>query len=114
MPAGFGLGDVLDMKAEGRSHHAQGVFGIELRGHRLPMTTSLPMQAVDQAAQDHRLAGADLAGDDDEAFVARHAVLQIGLGAAVLLAAEVESGVGVELEGLAAQPVEGFVHGWPT
>ena len=57
------------------------------------------------------LAGADFAGDDDEAFVARDAVLQVGLGAPVLLAAEEEVGVGVELERLARQPVERFVHG---
>jgi hypothetical protein len=68
------------------------------------------VQSLDQAPQHHRLAGADLAGDDDEALVARDAVLEVGLGAPVLLAREVELRVGVELEGLAAQPVEGLVH----
>ena len=107
----LGLRRVLDVDAERRADHAQRVFGAELRGDQVADDDIAAVQAVDQRAQHRRLAGADLAGDDDEPLVARHAVLEIGAGAAVLLAAEVEAGVGVELERLAAQPVEAFVHG---
>ena len=69
------------------------------------------VQAVEQAAQHGGLAGTNFAGDDDEAIIAQHAVLQVGLGTAMLLAAEVEVGVWVELERLASQPVKRFVHG---
>ncbi len=68
------------------------------------------LETVEQAAQHRRLAGTDLAGDDDEAFVARDAVLEVRFGAPVLLAAEEEVRVGIELERVAAQAVEGFVH----
>ena len=107
----FCLRNVFDMKAKRRPHHAQCVFGAKLGGDELPDHDVAAMQAIDQRAQNRRLASADLAGDDDETFVARHTVFEIGLGAAVLLASEIKAGVGIELERFARQSIERFVHG---
>ena len=70
----------------------------------------LRIQLGQQAAHHRRLARADIAGDDDEALVLVHAVLEIGHRAPVLPAAEVERRIGIELKGLVGEPVEGFVH----
>ena len=77
---------------------------------RLPATTCSGSSLLEQAAHHRRLAGADLAGDDDEAFVLVQAVFEVRHRAPVLPAAEEERRVGIELEGLAGEPVEGFVH----
>ena len=106
-----GLGDILHADAEGRTHHAQGVLGVELGAHQIGRGDEVGVHALQQAAHDGGLASADLASDDNEAFAAQQAVFQVGLGAAVLLAAEVEARVRVELKGLAGKPVEAFVHG---
>ncbi len=74
--------------------------------------TTFPGSSLRQeAAHDRGLAGADLAGHHDEAFVLMQAVLEIRHRAPVLAAPEVERGIRVELEGLVGQAVEGFVHG---
>jgi hypothetical protein len=87
------------------------VFSAQLGGDQVPGDHVAAVQAFYQRPQHHGLAGADFTRDDDETLVARNAVLQVGLGTPVLLAGEVEIGVGVELEGLAGQAIEGFVHG---
>ena len=77
----------------------------------LPITMLPRLQAVEQAAQQRGLARTDLAGDDDKAVVAQHAVVQIGLGAPVLLAAEIEiPGSGLSWNGCSSDR-KGFVHG---
>ena len=64
------------------------------------------IELLEEAADDRRLAGADFAGDDDEAFALVEPVLQICKRALVPAAAEEERRIGVELKGLAGQPVE--------
>ena len=68
-------------------------------------------QSFDECPQHRGLARANFTGDDDETFVARHAVFKVGLGTAVLFAAEVKIRIGVELKGLAVQAIKRFVHG---
>ncbi len=51
-----------------------------------------------------------VSGDHDEAFVLVQPVFEIRHGPPVLAAAEVESRVRVELEGLSGQSVKGLVH----
>lgn len=106
----LGLGRILDAHTEGRADHAQRVFGIELGRHDIADDDIAAVQAVQQPTQQRGLAGTDLAGDDDETVIAQHAIVKVGLGPAVLLATEVEVGIRAELEGLAAQPVKGFIH----
>jgi hypothetical protein len=89
-----GLGNIFHAHPECCANHAQGVFGVELGADQIGSRDRVGVHAVEQAPHDGGLAGADLAGDDDEAFVAQQAVLQVGLGAPVLLAAEVEAGSG--------------------
>ena len=67
-------------------------------------TSSVAVELLEQAAHDRRLAGADLAGDDDEAFALIDAVLQIGERALVAAAAEVERGSGLSWNGLPVSP----------
>ena len=105
-----GLVDVLRLQAERRGDEAQHVLGVELRADELRRDDLARVELVEQAAHDRRLAGADLAGDDDEAFVLVQPVLEVCDGAPVLPAAEVERRIGIELERLAGQAVEGFVH----
>ena len=102
--------DVLRAQAERRCHQAQRVFRVELRADEVAGDHLLRVELVEQAAHDRGLAGADVAGDDDESFVLVQAVLEVGHGAPVLPAAEVERRVRIELEGLARESVEGFVH----
>ena len=105
-----GLFDVLRAQAERRCHEAQRVFRVELRADEVAGDHLLRIELVEQAAHDRRLAGTHVAGDDDEPFVLVHAVLEIRHRAPVLPAAEEERRIRVELEGLAGEPVEGFVH----
>ena len=107
----LGLGQVLDADAKGSADQAQGVFGVELGRDEVTDHHLAAAQAFQQAAQQRRLAGANLTGDDDETIIAQYAIVEIGLGAPVLLAAEIEIWIRVELERLAGQTVEGFVHG---
>ena len=105
-----GFGDVLGAQAKCGTNQPQGVVGIELRADQLGGDDFLGIQTLQQAPYDGRFSGADLTGNDDEAFILVHAVLKVGLGTAVLLAPEIEIGVRVELERLAGQAVIGFVH----
>ena len=79
-----------------RRHHAVGI------------------QAFEQITHDGGFAGTHFASDDNEAFATRDSVHQIRTRAAMLLAAEIELGIGIELERLSAQPVESFVHDLET
>ena len=107
----IGLRHVARSHAESRTDHAQGVFGIQLGADQLGGHHLAGVQALEQAPNDRGLAGADFARDDDEALVAEHAVLEVSLGALMLLAAEIKGRIGVELKRLARQPIVGFVHG---
>ncbi len=103
-----------DADAEGLGHRAQQVVGLELRADDLRGDDHLRVEFLQQRAHERGLAGADLAGDDEEALALVDAVLQVRVRALVPLAAEVEGRVGTELEGLARQAVEVFVHAVPT
>ena len=105
-----GLARALVRQAEGRHHHAQGVVRVEVgvddvRGHDL-----VGGQPVEQVAHQRGFTGTDFAGDDDEAFALRQAVLEVGHGALVALAAEEEVRVGTQLEGFGGEFVVGLVH----
>ena len=70
-------------------------------------------RAVDrghQMADQGRLAGADLAGDDDEALALGEAVAEIGHRLAVRAAVEPEARIGGQLEGLSGEAVTIGVH----
>jgi hypothetical protein len=77
-----------------------------MRTHDLCGNDLLRIELLEQAAHDRCLAGADFAGDNDEAFALIEPVLEIGKRALVPAAAEEERGIRVELEGLAGQPIE--------
>ena len=106
----IGLARTLGAHAEGGGDHRKNVFGIELGADQVRRLHTLGVKAFQQVAHDGGLAGADIAGDDDEAFVLVHAVLEVGHGAAMLLAAEIELRIGIELERLAGQAIEGLIH----
>src|SRR3546814_17907669 len=56
------------------------------------------------------LAGADIAGDDDEALALRQAIAQIGHCLPVRAAFEIESGIGRQLERASGEAIELIVH----
>src|SRR5262249_42905804 len=98
---------------EGDGDGTQQILRIELRGHQLRGDQPAGIDLFQQASHQRRLAGADLASDDDEAFALVDAVLQVGEGALVAAASVEERRIGVELEGLAGEPEESLVHAWP-
>ena len=59
---------------------------------------------------ERRLAGADFTRNDDEAFTLRQTISEIGQSLAVRDRAEVEFGIGRELEWFAAQAIEIVEH----
>ena len=83
---------------------AQQVVGLELRADDLRGHDGLAIELLEQRAHQRGLAGADLAGDDDEALALVDAVLQVRQRAAVALAAEVEAGSGLSWNGLPERP----------
>ena len=105
-----GLVERLHRQPERHGDRAQHVLGVELRADELRCDDLRWIELLEQAAHDRRLAGADIAGDDDEPFALVQTVLEIGEGALVAAAAEVERRIGIELERLAGQPEKGFVH----
>ena len=68
------------------------------------------VELLEQRAADRRLAGADVAGEDDEAFRAADRLQQAGDGLVVRLAAVEEARVGREREGRLYEAVELLVH----
>ena len=93
---------VADFGAELEGDRAQQVFGIERRV-RQPDRDGRRGQAVEQHAQQHRLAGADLAGDLDDAFVVVQRVFERGERVAALSA-------GKEVAGRRRDPEGRFVQ----
>ena len=98
-------------QAEIGHHQAQQVVAGHLRGddarHDVGAAVELRPELLDQ----RRLAGADLAGDDDEAFLLRQPVDQMRDRAAVAAGAEEEPAVGGQLERDAGEVVKFLVHG---
>ena len=98
----FGLRDIFNPHTKCSSHHAQGVFGVQLRGNKVGGYDFVGVQAGEQATHNGSLAGPDLTSNDDETFISLHTVLEVGLGPPVLFAAEIETRIRVELKRLAA------------
>ena len=92
---------------------AQQVVARDLRGDdagdRIGVAVELRPELLDQRG----LAGADLAGDDDEALLLRQPVDQVRDRPAVPAGAEEEPAVGRQLERDAGEIVEVLVHGDP-
>ena len=70
-----GLVDRLDRQPERGTDRAQHVVGVELGADELRRDELSRVELLEQAAHDRRLAGADLAGDDDEALALVEPVL---------------------------------------
>jgi hypothetical protein len=85
------LGQAFVLQAERGGDAAQGVFGVELGRHQLRRDQVLRVELAEQVAHQRGLAGADLAGDDDEALAQRQAVVQIRHRPLVPLGPEEES-----------------------
>ena len=83
---------------------------VELAGDDLRHGQLLRVDRAHQVRDQRRLARADLAGDDDEAFALGEAVAEVGQRLAVRDAAEIERRIGRELEGLSRQAVEIVEH----
>jgi hypothetical protein len=105
-----GLARAFVRQAEGRDHHAQRVVRIQVGVDDVGGDDLVGGQAVEQVAHQRGLAGTDFAGDDDEALALRQAVLEVGHGALVALAAEEEVRIGAQLEGLGGKSVVSLVH----
>src|SRR5215469_3511293 len=106
-----GLVDAAGVDAEGGGDHAQRVVGLDLGGDELGGEELGGIELGEEMADEGGLAGADLAGDDDEALALVQAVLQIGDSLLMAGGAKEEARVGAELERLAAQLVEVVIHG---
>src|SRR6185369_5666617 len=84
---------------------------IELRADDLRRDDFRGIELLEQAADDRRLPGADLARDDDEPFALIQPVFEIRERPLMPAAPEEERWVRVELKGLSGKFIEGFVHG---
>jgi len=71
---------------EGGADQPQQVVRLHLRGDELRGDHLLPVQLAEQVAREHGLAGADVAGDDDEPLSLLQPVAQVGHRALVELA----------------------------
>jgi hypothetical protein len=98
------------LQPERGGHAAQRVVGVELGRHQLRGHQVVGLELAKQVAHQRGLAGADFAGDDDEALAERQAVIQIRHRPLVPLGAEEETRVGIELKRLGAKAVIVFVH----
>ena len=74
------------------------IVAAELRGDDLRRRIGLGVELRQQQIDERGLAGADLAGDDDEALALMQPVGQMRHGAGVAGAAEEEARIGRELE----------------
>ena len=74
------LVDAAGFDAEGGGDHAQGVVGLDLGGDELGGEILGGIELGEEMADEGGFAGADLAGDDDEALALVEAVLEIGDG----------------------------------
>ena len=105
-----GLAKILGAYAERRSNHAQGVVRVELRADEMRRNHLGRIELAEQSAHDRGLAGTNLARYDNETFILMESVFEISRRPPMLLAAEVEIRVGVELKWLAAQAIVGLIH----
>ncbi len=106
----IGFGNILDTDTKGSADHAQCVLGIKLGADQIGGRHRVGVHAVEQASNDCCLACADLSGNNNKTFVPQQAILKVRLGAPMLLAAEIEARIRIELKRLAGQPIKSFVH----
>ena len=97
-------------KTESDPDRAKNVVGVEMRADELCRHDLLAVELLQKTANDRRLAGADLAGNDDEALALIQPVLKISECALVPAAAEKERRIGIQLKRLTRQLVERLVH----
>src|SRR6202158_4317346 len=98
-------------QAESYSDCTKHVVGVELRADELRGHDLFPIELLQEATHQRRFSGADFSGDDNESFAFVETVLQICERALVAATTEIERGIGVELERLSGELVEGLVHG---
>ena len=86
------------------------VVPFDLRAHDVDRREPGPINRGKQMANQRRLAGADIAGDDDEALTLRQPVAEIRHRLAMRPALVPETRVGRQLEGLFAEAVVIRIH----
>jgi hypothetical protein len=109
-----GLVVALDVEPEALGDDMDDLFLVELAGDDLPHDQPLGVDGAHQVRDEGRLARADLAGDDHEAFALRQAIAEVRQGLAMRDAAEIERRIGRQLEGLACQAIEIVKHLTPS
>src|SRR5438309_5899339 len=108
------LGKLLRPDSKGGCDHAQRIFRIQLRADEIGGDHLLGIQFGEETANQRRLSGPDLSGDDDEPLALMQPVFDKRHRAPVLPAVEVELRIRIELERLSGESVERFVHGRAT
>src|SRR6266480_590984 len=108
------LGKLLRPDSKGGCDHAQRIFRIQLRANETGGDHLLGIQFGEEIANQRRLSGPDLSGDDDESLALMQPVFDKRHRAPVLPAVEVELRIRIELERLSGESVERFVHGRAT
>ncbi len=106
----LGLGHAVGIEVEPVRHHAQQVVGLDLGRGDADGEQALAIDRRHQMADERGLAGADLAGDDDEALTLRQAITKIGHRLFVRRRVEPETRIWRQLERSAAQSVMFVVH----
>ncbi len=106
----LGLGLPFDRHPEGGEGRSQQVAHFELGAHQLGGHHLLVVDVAEQRAHQRGLARADVARHDDEALGLVEAELQVGQGAVVPPAVEVEARVRIEQEWGAVQAEVRLVH----
>ena len=96
------LGHVFDAHTKSSPNHAQSIFSVELGGDQVGGNDLVGVETGQETTHDGGFARPDLTGDDNETFVTLNTVFKVSTRSAVLLAAEIKTGVWVELERLAA------------
>src|SRR5947207_5443639 len=108
------LGKLLRPDSKGGCDHAQRIFRIQLRADEAGGDHLPGIQLGEEIANQRRLSGPDLSGDDDESLALMQPVFDKRHRAPVLPAVKVELRIRVELERLSGESVERFVHGRAT
>src|SRR5207302_8618840 len=108
------LGKRLRPDSKGGCDHAQRIFRIQLRADETGGDHLLGIQLGEEIANERRLSGPDLSGNDDESLAFVQPVFDKQHRAPVLPAVEVELRIRIELERLPGESVERVVHGTAT
>ncbi len=101
---------LLLRQAKGRRHHVQKIKSIELGGHDMGDVDVVPVNGSAKPLHQRCFAGADFAGDDNEAFAAVQSVGQVGHRLGVNAALEIETVIRREQKGFATKAIKLRVH----